>query len=132
MKRTVATLVALGAAFGLSLASTAPAHAGTNYKSTSCSVENGITMNVTSWHNSNGTRTWHYSATKGPKYVNISWAPDATFTLYWTKNGRTQIMGTSGEGYYTSANKADIVWQSSWKKDPTSGFTTTVYCQRSN
>lgn len=85
------------------------------YRSATCYVSDGtyspVKFNVTSWLNSNGTRTWHWagqSVTYSGSGFTVKWVfRDATY-------GRTGTTYAGSSGYYTNAYTGYVTWTGRW------------------
>ena len=118
MKKKIAAFLAAAVVATLGfLGTNAPAVAATGYRSASCTVSDGIhpaqTFKLTSYLNTDGTRTWHWSGTGGT--YNFP-APSVVWQFKYAYNGRTGSTYAGTEGYWTSANTGYITWTGTWRK----------------
>lgn len=103
MRKMIATVSALFVALVVSLTAAAPAQASTGYLSRSCYV-GSLRMTVNSWINSNGTKTYHGSASQISGSYPWRRAEDADARKYFYDR----------EWYYTTSNTSRDLWYGEW------------------
>lgn len=102
--RALLALLSLFATLGLTLGAQ-PAQASTGYKSAYCVSAAGDQLTVTSWINSTGTKTWHWSA-ETPYFNNVY--QTVTSAHYYAT-----------EGYLTNARTGNYIWKAYWLRGGT-------------